>query len=165
MPKKKNKIAHICLSEWFMTCQESHSRDSIVNYVIKKVILYFKDKYIIILCSEILIFIVWLIGWLKDWLHYNLSNRLLGRQDPYPLDSSRSYCLQEVYVSQWCMELWHCPLGSDVIRRTTILGNVQSGCEYCCVAKLSRCICAAHLSLQHCCQLWWGRRLKCRWGA
>lgn len=39
--------------------------------------------------------------------------------------------LQEVYISQRCVELWHRHVGSDVIRRAAILGDVQPGCEYC----------------------------------
>lgn len=35
--------------------------------------------------------------------------------------------LQEVHVSQWCVELWYRHVGSDVIRRTTLLGHEQPG--------------------------------------
>lgn len=52
-----------------------------------------------------------------------------GRQDPNQMDSSRGHCLQEVHLSQRCVELWYCHVGSDLIRRATLLGDVQPGCE------------------------------------
>lgn len=52
-----------------------------------------------------------------------------GWEDPNPMDSSRGHSLQEVYLSQRCVELWYCHVGSDLIRRATLLGDVQPGCE------------------------------------
>ena len=37
--------------------------------------------------------------------------------------------LQEVYISQRCVELRHRHVGSDVIRRAAILGHEQPGCK------------------------------------
>lgn len=69
---------------------------------------------------------------LNDWLYQLIFLQLLsGRKDSHPVDCPRGYSLQEVYISQWCLELWHCALGGDVIWGTAILGDVQSGCECC----------------------------------
>lgn len=60
------------------------------------------------------------------WPNFEL---FAGRKDPNQMDSTGGYCLQEVHLSQWCVELRDCHVGSDLIRRATLLGNVQPGCE------------------------------------
>ena len=53
-----------------------------------------------------------------------------GREDSYPLDGSRGDRIQEVHLSQRRVELRDCHVGSDVIRREAILGDVQSRREF-----------------------------------
>lgn len=47
-----------------------------------------------------------------------------GWKNTNKMDSSWSYSLQEIFFCKWCMELWHCHVGSNVIWRKTILGDV-----------------------------------------
>lgn len=46
------------------------------------------------------------------------------------MDSTRGNPISQVYISQWCMELWNCNVGSNVIWRKTLLGHVKSGCKF-----------------------------------
>lgn len=52
-----------------------------------------------------------------------------GREDPHQVDRSGGHRIQEVYLSQRRVELRHRHVGGDIIRRATLLGDVQSGCE------------------------------------
>lgn len=62
--------------------------------------------------------------------HAHLLIRIsTGREDPHSLDGSRGDRLQEVHLSQRCVELWYCHVGSDVVRRATVLGHEQSRCK------------------------------------
>lgn len=62
--------------------------------------------------------------------HAHLLIRIsTGWEDPHSLDSSRGHRLQKVHISQWCVELWYCHVGSDVIRREAVLGHEQSRCK------------------------------------
>ena len=63
--------------------------------------------------------------------HAHLLIRIsTGGKDPHSLDGSWGNCLQEVHLSQWCVELRHCHVGSDVVWRATVLGHEQSGCKF-----------------------------------
>lgn len=53
-----------------------------------------------------------------------------GQQDSCEVDGTRSLSASQVQLSQWCMELWHTYVGSDVIWRASILGHEQSRGEY-----------------------------------
>ena len=55
---------------------------------------------------------------------------MLGREDSYSLDGSRGSGLWEVLFGERRVELRNPHVGSDVIRREALLGDVQSGCEY-----------------------------------
>jgi hypothetical protein len=48
-----------------------------------------------------------------------------GRQDPYSMDSPRGHFLPQVHLSQRCVELRHCHVGSDDLWRTALLGTVK----------------------------------------
>ncbi len=62
--------------------------------------------------------------------HAHLLIRIsTGRKNPHSLDGSRGNRLQEVHLSQWCVELRYCHVGSDVVRRAAILGHEQSRCK------------------------------------
>lgn len=62
--------------------------------------------------------------------HAHLLIRIsTGREDPHSLDGSRGDCLQEVHLSQRCVELRHCHVGGDVVRRAAVLGHEQSRCK------------------------------------
>lgn len=54
---------------------------------------------------------------------------ILGRQDPNPMDCTRSHCLWQVHLSQRCLELWDSDVGSHVLWRETLLGDDQSRCK------------------------------------
>lgn len=58
-----------------------------------------------------------------------------GREDPHSLDGSGGHCIQKVHVGQWCMELWYCHVGSDVVWRAAVLGHEQSRCKLMCFDK------------------------------
>lgn len=55
---------------------------------------------------------------------------LLGREDPHPMDSTRSDCLPQIHISQWRLELRHRDVGSDVLRREALLGNDKPRCKH-----------------------------------
>lgn len=60
---------------------------------------------------------------------YILIRISTGWEDPHSLDSSRGHRLQKVHISQWCVELRYCHVGSDVIWWEAILGHEQSRCK------------------------------------
>lgn len=64
------------------------------------------------------------------WANWEISYFFSGWENPYTVDGPRSYCLQKILFSKWCLELWHCHVGGDVLWRETVLGNVQPGCKY-----------------------------------
>lgn len=59
-----------------------------------------------------------------------LSVCLPGLQNPHPLDCPWSHPVPQVHLLQWCLELWHCHVGGDVLRWEALLGHVQSGCKF-----------------------------------
>lgn len=61
------------------------------------------------------------------WL---LSVCSAGLQNPHPLDCPWSHPVPQVHLLQWCLELWHCHVGGDVLRWEALLGHVQSGCKF-----------------------------------
>lgn len=62
--------------------------------------------------------------------HAHLLIRIsTGRKDPHSLDGSWGHRLQEVHLSQRRVELRHCHVGSDVVRRAAVLGHEQSRCK------------------------------------
>lgn len=62
--------------------------------------------------------------------HAHLLIRIsTGWEDPHSLDSSRGHRLQKVHISQWCVELRYCHVGSDVVWREAVLGHEQSRCK------------------------------------
>lgn len=48
-----------------------------------------------------------------------------GRQDPHPLDSPGGHFLPQVYLGQRRVELRHCHVGGDDVRRAALLGAVK----------------------------------------
>lgn len=46
------------------------------------------------------------------------------------MDCPRSDSFPEVYLCQWCVELWNSDVGSGVVWRATLLGNDKPRCEY-----------------------------------
>lgn len=53
------------------------------------------------------------------------SFSILGRQNSNQMDCPRSYSFPEVYLCQWCLELWNRDVGGCVLRRETLLGDDQ----------------------------------------
>lgn len=58
------------------------------------------------------------------------SHVVAGREDSYSLDGSGGDRIQEVHLSQRRVELRDRHVGGDVIRRETVLGDVQSRCKF-----------------------------------
>lgn len=55
---------------------------------------------------------------------------LLGREDPHPMDSTRSDRLPQIHIGQRCLELRHCDVGGDVLWREALLGNDKPRCKH-----------------------------------
>lgn len=53
-----------------------------------------------------------------------------GREDSHSLDGSGGDRIQEVHLGQRRVELRDRHVGSDVVRREAILGDVQSRCKF-----------------------------------
>ena len=51
------------------------------------------------------------------------------REDPHQVDAPRGYSIQEVHHSQRCVELRYRHVGGGLVRRETLLGHEQPGCE------------------------------------
>lgn len=73
--------------------------------------------------SDILRFI-----WSMWEFFYSLS--ILGRQNSNQMDCPRSYSFPEVYLCQWCLELWNSDVGGCVLWGETLLGDDQSRRKY-----------------------------------
>ena len=70
-----------------------------------------------------MVVIDWLINGCVDWF---VSP---GGEDPDPVDGPGGDPIPEVHVIQRRMELWHCHVGGDVVRREALLGHEQPGRE------------------------------------
>lgn len=55
---------------------------------------------------------------------------ITGRKNSGKVDCTRSHSIPEIHLSQWCVELWDCHVGSNVLWRTTVLGHVESRCRW-----------------------------------
>lgn len=54
----------------------------------------------------------------------------IGRKNSSEMDSSRGHSVPQIYISQWCVELRNCYVGSNVLWRTALLGHVKSRCRF-----------------------------------
>lgn len=65
------------------------------------------------------------------------------REDPHQMDGPRGDSLQEVHHGQWRVELRYRHVGGGFVRRETLLGHEQPGCEslaYCPTYEMSELI-------------------------
>lgn len=87
-----------------------------------RLIIFFSERWTDLKCMKI--------KFDKDWRKEILILFFsAGREDSHPLDGSGGNPVQEVLLSQRRLELRHRHVGSYVLWRAAILGDVQSGCE------------------------------------